>query len=196
MGKYTSPAGRGDDGRAEWRQPVIVGQRFAERALANVAEIAPVAEAATGPAAEIQERRKRAADVARRRRAFVGSFSCPAVRLLRFRHIDLQRCLKGCGHGSSLCLCVFFSLFFSFFQFPSVDSSAQFIRNERKPRDDTLRMDGSCSTTSSSSLDRATGSVRPLIRGGSAATAPAPPALLTCAATERKTLRLFPFSRY
>lgn len=113
MGKYTSPAGRGDDGRAEWRQPVIVGQRFAERALANVAEIAPVAEAATGPAAEIQERRKRAADVARRRRAFVGSFSCPAVRLLRFRHIDLQRCLKGCGHGSSLCLCVFF-LSFSF----------------------------------------------------------------------------------
>ena len=112
MGKYTSPAGRGDDGRAEWRQPVIVGQRFAERALANVAEIAPVAEAATGPAAEIQERRKRAADVARRRRAFVGSFSCPAVRLLRFRHIDLQRCLKGCGHGSSLCLCVFFSPFF------------------------------------------------------------------------------------
>ena len=98
---------------------------------------------------------------------------------------------------AALCVCAFFSLlFFSFFQFPSVDSSAQFIRNERKPRDDTLRMDGSCSTTSSSSLDRATGSVRPLIRGGSAATAPAPPALLTCAATERKTLRLFPFSRY
>lgn len=53
------PTGGGDDGRAEWREePVIISERLAEGALANVAEVTPLpAQAASGPA-EIQEWRK------------------------------------------------------------------------------------------------------------------------------------------
>lgn len=53
------PTGGRDDGRAEWREEsVIISERLAEGALANVAEVTPLpALAASGPA-EIQEWRK------------------------------------------------------------------------------------------------------------------------------------------
>jgi hypothetical protein len=81
------PTGGRDDGWTEWRkESVIISERLAESAFANVAKVTPLSSETASGSAEIQKWRKWSPDVIGCQWRTVGR----PISLLRFRNVHFQ----------------------------------------------------------------------------------------------------------